>query len=94
VRIGVRNNIGKRDLNFLQLALEPDYRRECMNLRRIIACRQMREWNVLYEYKFNSRGNMINRERPDARLSKKIAGFIRAFQKGLRFPQTVAFLIL
>ena len=86
VRIIVRNNIGKRDLNFLQLALGSDFRRECLNLRRIIACHQMRVWNVLYEAKFNSRGDITSTESPDAQLSKKIAGLIKAFQKVTVLP--------
>jgi hypothetical protein len=85
VRIAVKNYIGKRDLNFLQLALGSDFRRECLNLRRIIACRQMKVWNVLFEYKFNRRGDLISRERLDVLLSKKILGLIKRFQRGVRF---------
>jgi len=86
VRIGVKRNIGNRDLNFLQLALGSDFRRECLNLRRIVACRQMKAWNVLYAVKFNSQGDVTSREILDARLSMKMTGLIKQFQKGLRFP--------
>ncbi len=75
--------IPSRDLNFLQLALGSDYRRECMNLRRIIAVKRMKSWNILYSYKFNGRGDFISRETSDARLAKKIAGFIKVIQTGL-----------
>ena len=81
VRIRVKNKIPKRDLNFLQLALGSDYRRECMNLRRIISCKQMKSWNVLYAFKFNSRGDITSHERPDDQLSKKIAAVIEGFQR-------------
>ncbi len=85
VRIFVKNKIPPRELNFLQLALGSDYRRECLNLRRIIACRQMKSWNVLYEFKFNNQGDITSREKPEPRLSKKITELIRGFQKGVRF---------
>jgi hypothetical protein len=41
----------------------------------------MRVWNVLYEAKFNSRGDITSTESPEARLSKKMAELIKAFQK-------------
>jgi len=85
IRILVRNKIPKRELNFLQLALGSDYRRECMNLRRIIAVKRMKSWNILYQFKFNSRGDLTSTESPDARLAKKIAGLIKTFQRGLRY---------
>jgi hypothetical protein len=81
VRIRLKNKIPKHDLNFLQLALGSDYRRECMNMRRINSCKQMRVWNVLFAFKFNSEGNITSRERTDAQLSKTIANVIRRFQK-------------
>ena len=81
VRIRVRNKIPKRELSFLQLALGSDYQRECMNLRRIISCKQMRIWNVLYEFKFNSKGDITSQEKPDRRLARKVRGLIRGFQK-------------
>jgi hypothetical protein len=55
-----------------------------MNLRRIISCKQMRSWNVLYACKFNNRGDVISCERPDYRLSRKIADMVEGFQNGLR----------
>jgi hypothetical protein len=84
VRIGVKNIIPKRELNFLQLVLGSDYRRECMNLRRITSCKQMRPWNVLYDRKFNSRGDITSREKPDIRLARKVHGLIKEFQKARR----------
>src|SRR5208282_6578807 len=81
VRILVKNKIPSRDLNFLQLALGSDYRRECMNLRRIVAVKRMKSWNILYQYKFNGRGDLTSNEIPDARLAKKIAALINTFQK-------------
>ena len=81
VRISVRNKIPKRELNFLQLALGSDYRRECMNLRRIISCKQMKSWNVLYAFKFNSRGGITSQERHDTRLARKVRRLIKGFQK-------------
>jgi hypothetical protein len=86
VRIRVKNKIPSWELNFLQLALGSDYRRECMNLRRIISCKQMRSWNVLYAFKFNNRGDITSRERPDARLSRRTTDIVKGFQKGLTFP--------
>lgn len=86
VRIRVKNSIPSRELNFLQLALGSDYRRECMNLRRIISIRQMRSWNVLYAFKFNSRGDVISSERPDPRLSRRVAKLV----KGLTETQRVS----
>jgi len=77
VRILVKNRIPGRELSFLQLALGSDYRRECMNLRRIISIRQMRSWNVLFAFKFNNRGDVTSRERPNARLSRRIAKFVK-----------------
>jgi hypothetical protein len=84
VRIRVKNGIPKREMNFLQLALGSDYRRECMNLRRIISCKQMRSWNVLYRLKFNSRGDITSQEKPDARLARKVTNLIEGFQKAHR----------
>jgi hypothetical protein len=55
-----------------------------MNLRRITAIKRMRSWNILYAYKFSGRGDITSHERPDARLSRKIARLIKEFQKGLR----------
>lgn len=81
VRIRVKNKIPKRELNFLQLALGSDYRRECMNLRRIISCKQMKSWNVLYAFKFNSKGDITSQERPDTRLARKVRSLIEGFQK-------------
>jgi len=82
VRILVKNKIPSRELNFLQLALGSDYRRECMNLRRIIAVKCMKSWNILYICKFTGRGDFISCETSDARLAKKIAGLIKIFQSG------------
>lgn len=80
IRIWVKNKIPSRELTFLQLALGSDYRRECMNLRRIIAVNRMKSWNILYQYKFNGRGDLTSHETTDARLTKKIAGLIKIFQ--------------
>jgi len=79
------NRIPSRELNFLQLAFGSDYRRECMNLRRILAVKCMKSWNILYRYKFNGRGDLTSIETPDVLLSKKIARLIKTFQKGLRY---------
>lgn len=81
VRIRVKNKIPKRELNFLQLTLGSDYRRECMNLRRIISCKQMKSWNVLYRLKFNSRGDIISQETADIRLARKVRNLIEDFQR-------------
>ena len=81
IRISVRNKIPKRELNFLQLALGSDYQRECMNLRRIISCKQMKVWNVLYSFKFNSKGDITSQEKPDTLLARKIRTIIKGFQK-------------
>ena len=80
IRIWVRNRIPSRELNFLQLALGSDYRRECMNLRRIISVKRMKSWNILYHYKFSGSGDLTSHETSDARLAKKIAGLIKTFQ--------------
>ena len=80
IRILVKNRIPSRELNFLQLALGSDYRRECMNLRRIIAIKRMKSWNILFRCKFNGRWKVTSRETSDARLAKKIAGLIKVFQ--------------
>ncbi|MGO9643956.1 MAG: hypothetical protein ACLPY5_04325 [Candidatus Bathyarchaeia archaeon] len=80
IRIWVKNKIPSRELNFLQLALGSDYRRECMNLRRIVAVKRMKSWNILYRYKFNGRGDLTSHEISDTRLANKIAGLIKAFQ--------------
>jgi hypothetical protein len=77
VRIRVKNRISSRELNFLQLAFGSDFRRECMNLRRLISIKQMRSWNVLFEFKFNNRGDITSRERPDTCLSKKLTKFAK-----------------
>jgi len=55
-----------------------------MNLRRIIAVKCMKSWNILYWYKFKGSGDFITRETSDARLAKKIAGFIKVFQTGVK----------
>ena len=81
IRIWVRNRIPSRELNFLQLALGSDYRRECMNLRRIISVKRMKSWNILYHYKFSGSGDLTSHETSDARLAKKIAGLIKTFQR-------------
>ncbi|MGO9646150.1 MAG: hypothetical protein ACLPY5_15570 [Candidatus Bathyarchaeia archaeon] len=81
IRIYVKNKIPSRELNFLQLAFGSDYRRECMNLRRIIAVKRMKTWNVLYQYKFNARGDLTSSETTDSRLTKKIAGLVKIFQR-------------
>jgi hypothetical protein len=83
VRIRVKNKIPSWELNFLQLALGSDCRRECMNLRRIKSCKQMKSWNVLYAFKFNNRGDVTSREKLDLRLSRRIADIVKGFQKGL-----------
>jgi hypothetical protein len=77
----IRNKIGKRELNFLQLALGSDFRRECMNLRRIASCKQMRVWNVLFAFKFDSSGNITSHERSDLRLATKLTRMLKEFQK-------------
>jgi hypothetical protein len=41
----------------------------------------MKSWNVLYAFKFNSRGDITSHERPDDQLSKKIAAVIEGFQR-------------
>jgi hypothetical protein len=84
VSIRVRNRIPKRDLNFLQLALGSDYRRESMNLRRIVSCKQMKSWNILYSYKFNGRGDFTSREDYDARLSRQISHALANLQRKTR----------
>jgi hypothetical protein len=80
VRILVQNRIRKRELNFIQLALGSDYRRECMNLRRIISWKQMKIWNVLFEYKFNNRRDFTSSETFDRRLTKQMALLIKGFR--------------
>lgn len=77
----VKNRIPKRELNFLQLALGSDYRRECMNLRRIVSCKRMKVWNVLYAFKFNNRGNITSREKPAPQLSRLVAEIVKGFEK-------------
>jgi hypothetical protein len=57
-----------------------------MNLRRILAVKCMKSWNILYQFKFNCRGDLTSTESPDAQLSKKIAGLIKAFQKVTVLP--------
>ena len=89
VRIFVKNKIPNRELNFLQLSLDSDYRRECMNLRRIIAVKRMRSWNTLYHYKFNGRGHLTSHETSDARLAKKIAGLIKTFKTMMQKSKTL-----
>ena len=82
IRIRTKNKIPRWELNFLQLVFGSDYRRECMNHRRIISCSQMRSWNVLYDFKFNNRGDITSREKPDTQLSRTIATIVKGFQKG------------
>jgi hypothetical protein len=88
VRIRVKNKVPCKELNFLQLALGSDYLRECMNLRRIVSCKKMRPWNVLYDFKFNNRGDITSRERPDARLSRSIADIVKGFRNPLPSKST------
>jgi hypothetical protein len=40
----------------------------------------MSVWNVLYEFKFNSRGDAISHEKLDVQLSKKIERLIKGSQ--------------
>jgi hypothetical protein len=84
VRILVKNKIPRMELNFLQLALGSDYRRECMNLRRLISCKQMRSWNILYAFKFNSGVDITSQEKPDTRLAMKVRKLIEGFQEAHR----------
>lgn len=48
------------DIVFFQLFLGSDYKRELFNLRRVIA--GLKNWNVLFNAKYNSKGKMISCE--------------------------------
>jgi len=81
VVFSVTNQIPPLYLVLLQRSLGSDVKRECFNFRRITTIKKMRSWNVLYSYKFDAQGNFLSQEKPDARLSKKIATLIKGFQE-------------
>lgn len=85
IRMLTKNEIPPRELNFLQAILGSDPKRECFNHRRLAEIKTMRVWNVLYWFKFSSRGDFLMHEKPDTRMARRIAALIKGFQKGMRF---------
>ena len=80
VVVCVANKIPPEDLTFLQLSLGSNVAREMLNRRRIITCNQ-KNWNLLYPYKISAAGDIVSEERPDVRLSRKVAALIKEFQR-------------
>ncbi|MGP8069012.1 MAG: hypothetical protein ACLP5V_03895 [Candidatus Bathyarchaeia archaeon] len=72
----VRNRIPSLYLVIVQLCLNSDSKRECVNLRRIVELK-LKIWNILYRDKMSVRGFTGHEKRPDKRTAKKIMGQIK-----------------
>jgi hypothetical protein len=81
VRLFVKNKVRDQALNFLQLALGSDYRREAFNFRRLSVLKRMKPWNVLYAWKFNSQVRITSYETSDKRMARQILRIIKSFRK-------------
>ena len=56
------------DVCFLQMALGSDYKRECYNFARF-RNNLSKDWNILFEKKFNEKGEVVSCEQAEKELS-------------------------
>jgi hypothetical protein len=87
IRLYNKTLIPDVELNFVQAILGSDFRRECLNLRRLVELNDQNPTNVLFYEKHKVRPDgydLISREKPACRLTQQIIKIIKQSRKRKR----------
>lgn len=87
IRLYNKTPIPDVELNFIQAILGSDFRRECLNLRRLVELNDQNPTNVLFYEKHKARPDgydVISREKPARRLTRQIIKIIKQSSKRKR----------